>query len=125
MAARMQELLGLLTMVVERVGAADARTAQAESRADRMSGLLDALSDENAALQAELDQAEEAASAAAETIRSLREQVAGGERLIEVLEARATEAELRIVRAADALGLPANVAPAVTIAQGPRPAALH
>ncbi|GJE57139.1 hypothetical protein [Methylobacterium thuringiense] len=126
MKARMQELLGLLTMVVERVGAANARTAQAESRAERMSLMLDALSDENAALQTELDEAEETAQASAETIRSLREQVEAGERLAEMLEARATEAELRIHRAADALGLSAAADPSVPGAEAPRPSvALH
>ncbi|GEP08971.1 hypothetical protein [Methylobacterium gnaphalii] len=98
MTAKMQELLGLLTLVVERVRAANDRSERAEARAGQMSLLLDALSDENAALRTELDQAEAAAAEAQAEIRALRDEV-------EPLEARADEAELRIHRAADALGL--------------------
>ncbi|MET0258133.1 MAG: hypothetical protein ABW179_06080 [Methylobacterium sp.] len=126
MKARMQELLGLLTLVVERVGAAHARATQAEDRAARMSLMLDALSEENAALQDDLDRAEDAAAGAAETIRTLREQVAAGERLAEALEARATEAELRILRAAEALELPVAAESSVPRPEAPLPSvALH
>ncbi|GEP00859.1 hypothetical protein GCM10007887_28830 [Methylobacterium haplocladii] len=122
----MQELLGLLTMVVDRVAAANARTAEAESRAARMAVLLDALSDENAALGADLEEAEDALTESRETIRFLRAQVEAGERLAEALEARAADAELRIVRASDALGLSAPVDPPATIGERPRPSvALH
>lgn len=104
MSARMQELLRLLAMVVERVRVAGDRAERAESRSEKLARLLDAMSAENASLREELEQAGEAAAQAQASIRALREQIESGVRLNAVLEARVTEAELRIHRAAEALG---------------------
>lgn len=126
MTGRMQELLGLLSIVVERIRAANERTERAESRASQMGLLLDALSDENVALRVDLEQAEAAAAEAQATIRGLRDQVEAGARIIEMLESRAAEAEFRIHRAADALGLPAPLDPSAPGEDAERsPAALH
>lgn len=126
MKARMHEVLELLSLVVERVRAANARTEHAENRAAQMSAMLDALADENAALREELDLAEGAAARSYETIRSLQGQVEAGERLTEMLEARAAEAELRVNRAIEALGAPTPIEAAVPTAEVPRASvALH
>ena len=105
MSARMQELLRLLSLVVDRVRAATARAECAEARISEMAVLLDAMAEENATLREDLERTTEAGEEANRTIRTLRDQLEASARLTAALETRAAEAELRIHRAADALGL--------------------
>lgn len=126
MAFRSQVMLDLLSQAVAHVRAATARAERAETRAARMAEMLDAMAAERDELGDHLERAGTEAAEARATIRGLREQLAAERRVRESVEARAADAELRISRAAEALGSPPPHEAAIgRFSEAPPSAALH